>query len=109
MTGGLGFIGKHLCKRLLDLGYIVISLDDECASTDDALDFILDKCKTPERFRQVYGSVLDTSLVQSVMSQSIDLVFHLAAKLGVENVVKNRLETLETNVLGTMNVLEVAS
>lgn len=43
------------------------------------------------------------------MSRSVDLVFHLAAKLGVENVVKNRLETLETNVLGTMNVLEAAS
>lgn len=110
MTGGLGFIGKHLCKRLLDLGYIVISLDDgESASTDDAPDFILDKCKTPERFRQVCGSILDISLVQGVMSQSVDLVFHLAAKLGVENVVKNRLETLETNVLGTMNVLEAAS
>ncbi len=109
VTGGLGFIGKHLCKRLLDLGYIVISLDDESASTDDAPDFILDKCKTPERFRQVCGSILDISLVQGVMSQSVDLVFHLAAKLGVENVVKNRLETLETNVLGTMNVLEAAS
>ena len=109
VTGGLGFIGKHLCKRLLELGYTVISLDDECASTDDAPSFILDKCKTPERFRQVCGSILDNALVQSVMSQSVDLVFHLAAKLGVENVVKNRLETLETNVLGTMNVLEAAS
>ena len=109
VTGGLGFIGKHLCKRLLELGYTVISLDDECASTDDALDFILDKCETPDRFRQICGSILDSALVQSMMSQSVDLVFHLAAKLGVENVVKNRLETLETNVLGTMNVLEAAS
>lgn len=109
VTGGLGFIGKHLCKKLLSLGFNVVSLDDESSSTDDAPDFILKKCKTPERFKSICGSILDKSLVTSVMSQNIDLVFHLAAKLGVENVIENRLETLETNILGTMNVLEAAS
>lgn len=42
VTGGLGFIGKHLCVKLLSLGYTVTSLDNESASSEDALDFILD-------------------------------------------------------------------
>lgn len=41
VTGGLGFIGKHLCKKLLSLGLDVISLDDESSSSPDAADFIL--------------------------------------------------------------------
>lgn len=109
VTGGLGFIGKHLCKRLLEFGYDVVCLDDASSSTDDAEDFILQGSLKNAKFKLVVGSILDRSLLSNLVCQNVDLVFHLAAKLGVENVVKNRLETLETNVLGTMNVLEATS
>ncbi len=110
VTGGLGFIGKHLCKKLLELGLHVTCLDDESASTEDAKEFIEGNDQHSSQFSFVCGSVLDKSLLLRLLREDdIDLVFHLAAKLGVKNIIDNQLEMLETNVLGTHNVLEAVS
>lgn len=109
VTGGLGFIGKHLCRKLLQLGFEVICLDDESASTDDAEDFILKNNINFSKFKLVCGSILDNSLLTNLICQNVDLIFHLAAKLGVKNIIDNQLEMLETNVDGTKNVLDLAS
>lgn len=60
VTGGLGFIGKNLCKRLLLLGHEVVSLDDKSASAADAEGFILAGIdRRRQKFSSVVGSVLD--------------------------------------------------
>lgn len=113
VTGGLGFIGKHLCKKLLSLGLDVISLDDESSSSPDAADFILSgfNSSVQKRFKRIYGSTLDRALVANLMNVgwSDNIVFHLAATLGVKNVIDHPLETLENNIKGTENVLRAAA
>lgn len=70
VTGGLGFIGKHLCKKLLSLGLDVISLDDESSSSPDAADFILSgfNSSVQKRFKRICGSTLDRTLVANLMN-----------------------------------------
>ena len=67
MTGGLGFIGKHLCKRLLEFGHDVVCLDDASSSTDDAEDFILQGSLENAKFKLVVGSILDRSLLSNLV------------------------------------------
>jgi len=83
-------------------------LDDESSSTDDAEDFIL-KTSSNTRFKLIIGSILDKPLLNKLIDQNIDIIFHLAAKLGVKKIIDNQLEMLETNVDGTKNVLELAA
>lgn len=113
VTGGLGFIGKHLCKKLLSLGLDVISLDDESSSSPDAVDFILSDFdqNVKKRFKRIHGSTLDYTLVANLMNAGWpnNIVFHLAATLGVKNVIDHPLETLENNIKGTENVLRAAA
>jgi UDP-glucose 4-epimerase len=104
VTGGAGFIGSHLCDRLVQDGHKVIGLDD--FSTGKSVN--LQGIKTNEDFTLVEGSVLDFDLISKLMSE-VDYVFHLAAAVGVFNIVKNPLASLLTNIRGTENVLESAS
>lgn len=108
VTGGLGFIGKHLCKKLLELDLQVVCLDDESSSTDDAKDFINTSARERGQLEFVCGSILDCGLVSRLMQSGISVVFHLGAKLGVKNIIDNQLEAIETNVIGAHNVLEAA-
>lgn len=109
VTGGLGFIGKHLCKKLLELDLQVMCLDDESSSTDDARDFICASAREKGQLIEfVCGSILDHGLVSRLVQSGIGVVFHLGAKLGVKNIIDNQLEAIETNVIGTHNVLEAA-
>ena len=110
ITGGLGFIGKHLCKKLLDLGHEIVAFDDQSSSADDAEELILDSAEDPDRFTSICGSVLDYQRMEHVIRENQpDVIFHLAASLGVQNIIDNQLEMLETNVAGTKNVLELAA
>ena len=104
VTGGAGFIGSHLCDRLVQDGHKVIGLDD--FSTGKSVN--LQGIKTNKDFTLVEGSVLDFDLISKLMSE-VDYVFHLAAAVGVFNIVKNPLHSLLTNIRGTENVLESAS
>lgn len=103
MTGGAGFIGSHLCERLLKEGHVVTALDD--FSTGRAQNLAL--IKGNEGFSLVEGSILDTKLLNSLINDS-DYIFHLAAAVGVFNIVNNPLASLLTNIRGTENVLEAA-
>jgi UDP-glucose 4-epimerase len=103
VTGGAGFIGSHLCDRLISEGHHVTALDD--VSTGQLSNLAkLDKCP---RFNLVTGSVLDINLVERLVASS-DYVFHLAAAVGVFNIVNNPLSSLLTNIRGTENVLSEA-
>jgi len=103
VTGGAGFIGSHLCERLILDGHEVTALDN--VSTGRASN--LSNISGHARFRFVEGSILDTQVLNSLVKK-VEYVFHLAAAVGVFNIVNNPLESLLTNIRGTENVLEAA-
>jgi UDP-glucose 4-epimerase len=103
VTGGAGFIGSHLCERLIQMGHQVVALDD--LSTGVASN--LHGLQESSGFQLVEGSILDRDLVLKLTSNS-DYVFHLAAAVGVFNIVNHPLSSLMTNIRGTENVLEAS-
>ena len=104
VTGGAGFIGSHLAEKLLDRGYRVHVIDD--LSTGDLGN--ISHLDANSRFGRTTASILDAGVVEEVIAGS-DVVFHLAAAVGVEYVMQNRLKSLEVNVKGTDNVLSAAA
>ena len=101
VTGGAGFIGSHLSELLLDEGWEVFALDD-LSTGDEANIFHL-------REREGFHLVVDSVLSQSVVSELVhrcDVVYHLAAAVGVRLIVEQPGRTLLTNVQGAENVLE---
>jgi UDP-glucose 4-epimerase len=103
VTGGAGFIGSHLCERLIKDGHTVTSIDD--FSTGRASN--LAGLDGAEGFTLVKGSILDTNTLNPLVAEA-DYIFHLAAAVGVFNIVNNPLSSLLTNIRGTENVLEAA-
>jgi UDP-glucose 4-epimerase len=103
VTGGAGFIGSHLCERLIRDGHHVTVLDSVSTGLLSNLNTVIDSPK----FHFIEGSVLDTSALRPLVKNA-DYVFHLAAAVGVFNIVNHPLESLLTNIRGTENVLEAA-
>jgi len=104
VTGGAGFIGSHLCDRLIEDGHIVFVLDDFSTGVPLNLTQLADN----PSFVLVKGSVLDFDKLCHLV-RDVDYVFHLAAAVGVFNIVNKPLASLLTNIRGTENVLESAS
>jgi UDP-glucose 4-epimerase len=103
VTGGAGFIGSHLCERLIKEGHTVTAIDN--FSTGKASN--LKELKSTDSFTLVEGSILDTKLLSSIIINT-EYIFHLAAAVGVFNIVNHPLASLLTNIRGTENVLEAA-
>ena len=103
VTGGAGFIGSHLSERLISDGHEVVVLDSVSTGKFSNLNRILDSSS----LRVVQGSILDTNVLNPLV-KNVDYVFHLAAAVGVFNIVNNPLASLLTNIRGTENVLEAA-
>ena len=103
VTGGAGFIGSHLCERLILEGHAVTALDDLSTGRASNLANLSDS----NNFTLVTGSILETSVLNPLVNDA-DYVFHLAAAVGVFNIVNNPLASLLTNIRGTENILEVA-
>ena len=103
VTGGAGFIGSHLVKKLIDLNHVVITLDNLSTGKQAYISQVMNH----PNHTFVNGSVLNRELLESLIDQC-DLVFHLAAVLGVKNTVDNPLKVIEGNIDGTRNVLELA-
>lgn len=103
ITGGAGFIGSHLAESLLAQGDEVTLLDD--LSTGRLGN--IENARRASNCRFVEGSVLDTGLLSELVAE-VDAVYHLAAAVGVELVVKDPVHTIETNVHGTENVFACA-
>ena len=103
ITGGAGFIGSHLSERLTLEGHTVTVIDNfTTGRASNTLNLMRSK-----HFTLVEGSILDTHVLNSLIEVS-DYVFHLAAAVGVFNIVNNPLASLLTNIRGTENVLEAA-
>jgi len=104
ITGGAGFIGSHLAEALLARGDWVWVIDD--LSTGSIENIVA--LKSHPRF----SYVIDTVFNRAVMAELVDLadvVFHLAAAVGVRLIVEDPVWTLEQNVKGTEVVLELAA
>lgn len=100
ITGGAGLIGSHIADRLLERGHEIVILDN--FSTGRLANIA--HLQHHQHCRIVQGDILDAALVESVVA-STDYVFHLAAAVGVANVVSDPLHVILTNVHGTENVL----
>lgn len=100
VTGGAGFIGSHLVNRLVELGHEVVVLDNFRRGNK------LDK-ETLKKIRLIEGDVRNENTVLDA-AERCDMIFHLAAVLGVDVVADNPVETMETEALGMMNVVNAA-
>lgn len=103
ITGGAGFIGSHLADYLIERGNDVIALDDLSTGQLGNIEHLRGRAD----FEFVLGSVLNADLVDDVISRC-DVVYHLAAAVGVELIVRKPLESLATNVRGSEIVFEKA-
>lgn len=103
VTGGAGFIGSHLCRRLIASGRSVCVIDN--LSTGHYRN-IADLAQNA-LFQFVEDSVLNQTAVDRCAARAGEII-HLAAAVGVENVIRRPVETIETNVNGTENVLRAA-
>jgi UDP-glucose 4-epimerase len=101
ITGGAGFIGSHLSELLISEGNQVIALDNQSTGSAKNLN-------PSSNLEVIKGSILDSDLVDSLMSK-VTVCFHLAAALGVKNIVEHPLESLETNIKGSEIVLNTAT
>jgi len=104
ITGGAGFIGCHLAERLLGLGHDVAVIDDLSTGSIDNIAHL----KTCTRFSYVVDSVTNEPLLAEMIDRC-DVVFHLAAAVGVKLIVERPVHTIETNVHGTEVVLKHAN
>jgi UDP-glucose 4-epimerase len=101
VTGGAGFIGSHLCERLLDEGWEVFALDDLSTGSIKNVEHL-----TPRGdFHLVVDSVLKPAVVNELVHKC-DVVYHLAAAVGVRLIVEQPVHTLVTNLGGTEIVLD---
>ena len=104
VTGGAGFVGSHLADRLLADGHEVIVLDNLSTGSIDNIAHL----KGAPGFSYAIDSVTNEPLLAEMIDRS-DVVFHLAAAVGVKLIVEQPVHTLETNVHGTEVVLKHAN
>ncbi len=104
ITGGAGFIGSHLAEALLLRGDRVIILDDLSTGSVDNLSHL----RSNGALKCFFDSVMNRHLLAEVVDES-DVVYHLAAAVGVRRIIESPVRTIETNVKGTELVLEAAA
>jgi UDP-glucuronate 4-epimerase len=112
VTGGAGFIGSHLCRRLLAEGARVINIDDYNDFYDPKIkeENVRELLKQPESFIEYRKDIRDTQALSEIFNtwgSEIHQVIHLAARAGVRPSLKEPRLYLETNVTGTLNLLEM--
>src|SRR3954471_16952429 len=101
ITGGAGFIGSHLAELLLEQGWEVFVLDDLSTGSERNVAHLRER----RDFHLVVDSVLKSSVVNELVHRC-DVVYHLAAAVGVRLIVEQPVHTLVTNIQGTENVLD---
>jgi UDP-glucose 4-epimerase len=101
ITGGAGFIGSHLCDALVAEGKEVTILDNLSTGTKKNITHLEGKIKVFQ------GDIRDQKLVESLV-EKCDLILHMAAALGVDNILENPIESISTNFHGSEVVLNAA-
>ena len=102
ITGGAGFIGSHLCDALVAEGKEVTILDNLSSGSKKNIAHLEGKIKV------VQGDIRDQKLVESLVVES-DLILHMAAALGVDNILENPIESISINFYGSEIVLNAAT
>ncbi len=102
ITGGAGFIGSHLCDSLVAKGFKVSILDNLSTGSSSNISHLIGKIEVN------HGNIMDQKLVESLVSKA-DLVFHLAAAVGVKTILKNPIESMSTNFAGSEIVLNACA
>ncbi|MDH5173873.1 MAG: SDR family NAD(P)-dependent oxidoreductase [Elusimicrobiota bacterium] len=103
ITGGAGFIGSHVAEELLKMGNRVLVIDDLSTGKKENIDHL----KEDEKFSFIQGTILNGPLMERLVEEC-DIIYHLAAAVGVEFVIGNPIRSIEINVLGTETVLRLA-
>ncbi len=104
ITGGAGFIGSHLADYLLGQGHRVTIIDDLSTGSMENIR----EAKENDRFQYCIDTIFDKPLLAELIDDA-EIVFHLAAAVGVLNIVESPVRTIETNVGGSELVLEIAA
>ncbi len=104
ITGGAGFIGSHLADELLTQGDEVCIIDDLSTGTIENIEHL----KSDKRFHYYIDTIFNVFLAAELVDKC-DIVYHLAAAVGVKLVVERPVETIETNIRGTGLILELAN
>jgi len=103
ITGGAGFIGSHIAEELLKRGNRVLVIDDLSTGKRENISHL----EGDERFSFIQGTILNEPLIESLVEEC-DMIYHLAAAVGVQFIIRNPIKSIETNVLGTEIVLRLA-
>lgn len=103
ITGGAGFIGSHLAERLLRDGHEVTIIDDLSTGSRENFEHLTDE----KKFHWVIDTILNRPVLEKLMA-GCQMVYHLAAAVGVQYVIQNPLKSLQINIEGTEQVLELA-
>ncbi len=103
ITGGAGFIGSHLAEHLIARGADVTAIDDLSTGSFANIAHLAERSD----FRFVCESVTNETVMDRLVSDC-DIIYHLAAAVGVDLIIKSPVQTIETNVLGTEAVLRLA-
>ena len=104
ITGGSGFIGSHLAEALLSHGHRVTVIDDLSTGSCENIAHL----KMNRDFHYIIDSIFNRNLLAELVDQA-EVVFHLAAAVGVRLIVESPVRTIETNIKGTELVLEMAA
>jgi len=102
ITGGAGFIGSHLCDLFVAKGFKVSILDNLSTGSNNNISHLVGKIEVN------HGNIKDQKLVESLVFKT-DLVFHLAAAVGVKTILKNPIESMSTNFAGSEIVLNACA
>lgn len=104
ITGGAGFIGSHLAERFILEGQKVIVLDDLSTGNYKNIEHLTKS----DNFKIIVDSVLNEKVVEDAV-KSCDMIYHLAAAVGVRLIIEQPSKTIETNISGTETVLKMCS
>src|SRR3989338_9467446 len=104
ITGGAGFIGSHLAEELLKRGDRVIVIDNLSTGSMDNIKHL----KASRRFSCHIDTIMNEALMRRLVG-GCDIVYHMAAAVGVKYIIDNPLESIQTNDRGTEIVLDLAN
>jgi len=102
VTGGAGFIGRWLVKRLLDEGHSVNAIDDFSNGRRENIEEFFQRGS----FHFLEGDIRNERTLEKLFEEEYDIVYHLAAEINVQNSIDNPSQTIERDILGTFNILE---
>ncbi|MFH1636787.1 MAG: GDP-mannose 4,6-dehydratase [Chloroflexota bacterium] len=104
VTGGAGFIGSHLCEKLVHNGHYVVAIDDLSTGRLENIQHL----RPLPNFQFVRETITNLQVLDRLASEA-DTIVHLAAAVGVQLIVKDPVRTIQTNIMGTEAVLTTAN